>query len=179
MARARADDEGFRDLGISQSSCNQPQHLDLAVGEAAGIGWRMALLLVRPGVCMSLVGDHWLFLCCEGLLRPNRASLGPGLAEGLFTELGASGSDRAFIASKLNRRERHLDCFAQGLCRSQESCSPERTSIGYPVWEFSVEGRSPCLSRVMSHQQACQPLEAGGQQTLVAHISGQHQALFK
>src|SRR5260370_19387531 len=98
----------------------------------------MALLLVRPGVCMSLVGDHWLFLCCEGLLRPHRASLGPGLAEGLFTELGASGSDRAFIASKLNRRARPPGCFSRCLCPSPAACSPQRTSLHHPSWAISL-----------------------------------------
>src|SRR5260370_34627504 len=101
----------------------------------------MALLLVRPGVCMSLVGDHWLSLCCEGLLRPHRASLGPGLAEGLFTEFGASGSDRAFIASKLNRRERHLDCLAQGHRRSPEARRPKTASTGYPLVAIPCGGR--------------------------------------
>ena len=41
---AWANDQGLGDLSVRKSLCHQPQHLDLAGGEAIGVGWSNTLV---------------------------------------------------------------------------------------------------------------------------------------
>ena len=55
---ARADDEGFSDLGIGEPSCHQPQHLHFTFGQLVRIGWGRTLGMVRPGErAYALIGS--------------------------------------------------------------------------------------------------------------------------
>src|SRR5215469_2231707 len=83
---ARADDQGFSHLGIAEAACHQPQHLHLSFGQVVGIGWRWALVLVRPGPRTSAGGNQEMCLLCNGLLWRHRPPLGHGESPGLLSK---------------------------------------------------------------------------------------------
>jgi len=103
--RAWANDQGLGDLSVRTSLCHQPQHLDLALGEAIGVGWSNTLVFVRPGFCLNwperLIREERLFSRSKGLLWRHSASLGPGYGKSPLSEFGADQLHHALIVGLL------------------------------------------------------------------------------
>src|SRR5712692_2615088 len=159
---AWADDQGLGDLGIREASCHQPEHFDLALGEAIGRVWRKALVLVRPGLRTSSAGAHWLSLCCDDLLWRHPPPLGPGLGKGLFSELGADCGSHTLVVSMLAKhgKEGEEIEWPHALRRSTER------------FGGSPELRCPCaIPSTCDH--ASPLLQKEGHALLVIHLAGQ------
>src|SRR5712692_11454175 len=102
--RAWADDQLLGDLSIAQPLRNQAQYLHFTFCQSMWIGWRASPVRVRRGLRTSVVGEHWLSLCCDGLLRRHRPPLGPGLGKGALPELDTDGAHHTLIVSMLAKR---------------------------------------------------------------------------
>src|SRR5258708_29697492 len=133
----RTDAQGLGGLGIAKPSCHHLEHFSLALGEAVDRGWRKALMLVGPGFRTSSVGDHWLSLCCDGLLRRHRLPLGQGLGKDLFSEFGVDCGSHTLVVGMLAKhgKEGEEIEWPQPLRRTTERLrgSPElRCPFGLP-----------------------------------------------
>ena len=89
----RADDQRFSNLGIGQSSCDQPQHLHLTLGESMRGGWRRSLMRVRPsfhvGFRWRSIGDRRIISGGKRLLGRHHLSLGQCFGKGPLPKLSA------------------------------------------------------------------------------------------
>ena len=86
----RADDQRFSNLGIGQSSCDQPQHLYLPLGQVVWRGWCSLLVPGHPVLAAYRLPFHG-----NRLLRRECSSLCLRGHECLLAEFGTYGRDSA------------------------------------------------------------------------------------